>query len=237
MPSQLTILGARRAYEFAPDQIRLTVLAMENVRERIRAAFAFDVAQVAPPMPTFGPVPPTIPPGLVFDYGEVGAAEGPTPVRFMHFEQGRIVVDVAGYSEAIDRAFDQLKRLIADTRAPDGSPAVGEPTEVRDHSELTARLDFSPDALLPPQLRDVFRKVLVATGSAGSGVVVPAILVPTELTNGPYAGTPTRGGARAFQLELRKESTPEARIYYSAAPLPTDDHLAYLEALEAALRG
>src|SRR5215204_4310238 len=116
MPDRVRILSARRAYEFGRDDLRLTMLSSLEIRQRIQQQFNFEVAQVATPVQTFGPVPTSLPPGLVFDVGSARLPEGPSvlPIRFIHFEALRIVIDAVGPSASIDLVFDQIKEIVSE---------------------------------------------------------------------------------------------------------------------------
>lgn len=234
MIDQIRILDARRAYEFHPDDLRLTMFTLEDVRLRIKRMFSFHVAEIGRPIPSFGPVLKTIPPGVVFNFGAAVPDGGSTtPIRYLHFEPARIVVDVAGPSSAIDFVVKQLIDAVADLRAPDGAPVIGQPARVRDYSEIVAHFDFPPSALLAPALSDVFHR---AATSAGKDFVAPSVIIATDLREGKYAGTP-RPGPDAFNFELRMGEDPGARIYFSGAPLATDAHVTYLRELEASVTG
>src|SRR5437588_505316 len=75
------------------------------------------------------------------------------PIRFLHFEQRRIVIDVAGRSSAIDAIFEQLRQALTQLHAADGSPTVGKHECVLDYSEISARFSFPLDAIFAPTLR------------------------------------------------------------------------------------
>src|SRR2546426_9778290 len=123
MPEQVTLLTARRSYEFAADSLRLSTLSAPPVMDRIRQAFTFQQVAIGTPLPTFGPVPQTNPPGLAFDFGFwQSRAQQPVFIRFLHFEARRIVVDIVGPSLNIDAIFEHLLAAVGDVSAPDGAP-------------------------------------------------------------------------------------------------------------------
>src|SRR5947209_3127631 len=110
MLEQIKLLSSRRAYEFRPDDLRLSVLSVKPVQEQITQLFQFQTSIMGTPMATFGDVPVTYPPGFVFDMGVwISQNKQVIPIRFLHFEQRRIVIDVAGPSFAITAIFDQLQ--------------------------------------------------------------------------------------------------------------------------------
>src|SRR5713226_7710191 len=128
MLEQVKILTSRRAYEFSADAIRLTMLSIQPVQQQIKQLFDFQSAIIGSPMPTFGAVPATYPPGLVFNLGVwIHQEEHIVPIRFLHFEQNRIIIDVAGPTTAIDGIADRLFHFLSGIQAADGSPIVGEP--------------------------------------------------------------------------------------------------------------
>lgn len=228
---QIKILTARRAYEFRPDDLRLTMLSVAQIYQQIQQVFGFQVAQVATPMQTFGPVPSTLPPGVVFDFGGTQTPdEVPTPVRFLHIESTRIVMDVAGPSSAIDWSFQQLQGMLAEVRAPDGSPVIGEPVRVRDYSELSVRYGFGLEELVGGPLFDVAKEML---GEEGRDVLPLGIkfraVAPSEEPNpGDIAGI---SSSRGHQIEYRAGTRLEEEAFFSAAELSTDRHIAWLKAL------
>src|SRR5579859_6297594 len=128
MLEQVKILTGRRAYEFSADAIRLSTLSIQAVYQQIQRLFDFQSAIIGSPMPTFGEVPATYPPGIVFNLGAwIHQEQHIVPIRFIHFEQKRIVIDVAGSTSAIEGIADRLFQFLSGLQAADGSPVVGEP--------------------------------------------------------------------------------------------------------------
>lgn len=235
MPEITNYLTARRAYIFRPDDVRLTFLSTEPVRKQIADELTFDNMAIGTPMATFGPVPRTIPPGLVFDVGAcVGPGAAIIPIRFLHVESGRIVIDVPGTSNDIDTVFTRLRDIVGRNRDSDDHPLIGEPIRVMNYSEIAARLAFPPEALLPAGMVEVFRQFGSSLGAGGNVHPFATLLVRTFPPNVPSEGT-ARNDTQTFQLALRKESQPDDRLYFSAAPLDTRTHLEYLAAVEREL--
>ncbi|MDQ5830545.1 MAG: hypothetical protein M3324_11965 [Actinomycetota bacterium] len=232
---QIKILTARRAYEFRPDDLRLSVLSVAQVYQQIQQFFGFGVAVVATPQQMFGPVPNTIPPGLVFDYGATQTPEElPTPIRFLHFEPRRIVVDVAGPSSAIDWTFEQLQRVLAEIRAPDGSPSIGEPERMRDYSEISAHYDFDFGVMVGGPLLELARRTTNEEGHSAIPLSIRFRAVdPAEEVHPAEVGQPSLSQGQMF--EIRAGTRPKDRTFFSAAELTTDQHLAWLESLEAVM--
>src|SRR5258708_28360188 len=102
MLEQVKLLTSRRAYEFRPDDLRISMLSTKPVQEQIQQLFQFQTAMMGTPIATFGDVPVTYPPGFVFDMGVwISQDKQIIPIRFLHFEQSRIVIDVALPASAI----------------------------------------------------------------------------------------------------------------------------------------
>src|SRR2546426_8674141 len=126
MLEQVKLLTSRRAYEFRPDDLRLSTLSIKPMQEQIQQLFQFQTSAMGSPMATFGDVPATYPPGFVFDMGVwISEDKQIIPIRFLHFEQRRIVIDVAGPSSAITAIFGQLRQFLAEIQVSYGSPIVG----------------------------------------------------------------------------------------------------------------
>lgn len=223
MTEEVKLITARRAYEFRPNELRLSMLSLEGIRERIQQIFSFDTADVRTPPPTFGSVQFTMPPGVVFSTGGVQVPENmPVPIRFMHFEPARIVIDVAGPSSAIDYVFERVQTMLAEVHAPDGSSIIGGPWRVLDYSEISAKLAFGLDKLFSESLHEH------ASGLFGENRKAFPAGIRFLSTDGP-------GGSELpdlYTLEIRDANQIEDRIYISSADLATDQHLAWVEALE-----
>ncbi len=224
----INILSSRRSYEFRVDDIRLTLLSSHGVIQLIKQGFSFEIAGAGAPAETFGPVSQTIPPGLVFDFGAAPVGEGQAvAVRFLHIEQRRIVIDVAGPSSAIDPTYQRLRELLEGITTLDNVPALGEPIATKDLSEVTVRVPFDIDALVSPALRPVLADSLGTSKNPGL-ILIPTLLVQAQPLEDEYQGSFSRGH-QMLQLELRAGSPPQERILFSAAPLNSDDHRAMLE--------
>lgn len=236
MVTNVKLLSARRAYEFRSNDLRLTVLTIPAVQSAIQQRFNFQQAEIAKPPVTFGLVPDSFPPGLAFSLGVVEAGEKPgTFIRYLFVEPLRIVLDLAGPSSAIDIAFSQLRDLLADTRAPDGHPVLGEPARALERTDISAHFDFPLAAVLSPRLRALVKNTLGVSEARSSSVLIPNLSIGTLSRDSTYPGTSPLPEPDAFQLQLRSGYPPDSGEYFSSAPLDTDRHLAYLEELDAAL--
>lgn len=221
MAMDAKILTSRRAYEYAPDDIRLTVLSTPGVQQIIQQLFNFQVMQIGTPPALFGPVPLTVPPGLSFGTGVHTLADNTfIPIRALHIEPRRIVIDVAGPSSDIDPVFARLTEVFTTWRALDGTPMIGNPLRTLDYSEASVHFSFAPDAILPIPLRDVLSRAL---GVSADTVLIPLLEVRTAALDAEYGGAAVT--PQAFHLELRAGATPAQRLYFSGAPLPSDAHL------------
>lgn len=240
MAELVTILSSSRAYEFPPDRIRLTVIALPSVGTAVQEAFQFQVAGMAVPPNTFGPVSPTIPPGAVFQLGVLAGEGGPQRhIREVYVEPRRVVISVAGPSPDIDRVWIRLRQVLDRFGAVEGAPIVGDPERVRDFSDLTVRLDVPPQALVAPALVSAAEEAAGRRDDQEKRVLVPALhalLWPEEAEYpGDYPAN-SIGPRNVWTLSLRAGSVVGAsREFYSAAPLDSDAHLAYLAKIEMAL--
>ena len=237
MLEQVKLLTSRRAYEFRPDDLRLSTLSIKPMQEQIQQLFQFQMAVMGSPMATFGEVPATYPPGFVFDMGVwISEEKQIIPIRFLHFEQRRIVIDVAGPSSAITAMYEQLRHFLSGLQAPDGSPIVGEPERVLDHTIISAQFPFSMEALFAPPLRKLLARVISANASSKDLALVSTIVTQKHPAEQEIARLANPEESYALTFGLRAGTKPEERIYLSSAPLDSDAHLSYLNELEAMLR-
>jgi hypothetical protein len=183
----------------------------------------------------FGPVPASLPPPLVFTSGVWAETDGQAvPIRLLQIEQRRIVVDVAGPSSAIDGVFGRLQQLVASVSSPDGSPALGEPIDALDYSEITGHFSVPIEAGFAPGLGDLLASSLARGGQQREVALVPSFMVQVQAPGEEYPGL-TLPNPHVVQFQVRAGTRPEERIYFSAAPLDTDRHFKYIEGIEAIL--
>lgn len=236
MLKEIKIVTSRRAYEFRPDDLRLSALCIKPVQEQIQNLFQFQSGIMGTPMGTFGEVPVTYPPGLVFNMGILLTPdEQLVPIRLLHFEQRRVVIDVAGTSSALTPIFERLQQFLADLHAPDGSPVIGEPERVLDYSVIIAQFPFSLDAMFASPLRKLFAKVISAKGSSEELAMASTFVMQMNPVGQEMARIASPEDSFAFTFGPRLGTKPEERIYLSCAPLDSDAHLSYLNELEASL--
>lgn len=236
MLEQVKIITSRRAYEFGADELRLSMLSIKPVQEQIQQLFHFQTSTMGIPMATFGEVPAVYPPGMVFDMGVwVSSEKQMVPIRFLHFEQRRIVIDVAGPSSAISEIYDHLQLFLAPMHATDGSPVIGQSEQILNYSEITARFPFPLDAVLALPIRNLLSRISSHQGKGKNMVLVPTLAWQTQVANKELAVVAEPNDTSSFTFALRAGTRPEENIYFSSAPLDSDAHLAYLTKLEAAL--
>jgi len=234
MPEQVKILTSRRAYEFGPDALRLTMLSIQAVQLQIQQLFGFQSTVIGTPMATFGEVPATYPPGVVFNLaGWIHREEYIVPIRFIHFEQNRIVIDAAGPSAAIDGIAERLFQFLSGLRAPDGTPVVGEPERILDYSEISAHFSHPLDAIFPKPLRRLLSKTMSISVDNTSKVIIPTVSVRAFPKDEKVPVIPSATDPHAFTFALRSGTRPDEFIFYSGAPLDSETHLNYLNELEA----
>jgi hypothetical protein len=230
----VSILGARRSYEFAPEQIQLDLLSNAFALEHLKQAFGFDYGAIVQPSETFGPVPSSVPPGLAFYYGVVQFPEAAlTPVRFVHIEPERLVLEVAGDSQVLDEVMRVLMERIDMIENVSGTPILGEEVRIQEQSEIRFRGSFAPSALAPPVVQDSISAVLSRYVKSNLSLAPALTIRPVDFAR-PY-GPESHHPSKSFVLELESGFPPEERIYNSVAPLNTVDHLALLHQIDAAL--
>lgn len=233
MPENIKILSSRRSYEFRPDDLRLTTLSVKPVQEQIQQFFQFQSSALGTPMQTFGEVPVTYPPGYVFNMGVFLSQEKQiVPIRFLHFEPNRIVIDVAGPSSAIDSIAERLFQLFGDLQAADGTPVFGEPTRLLNYSEISAQFSVSLNALFAPHIGELFTKIFNKEASSEELVMMPSLMLQAFARDEQYEVVLD---PHSFSLTSRAGTNVDEHIYYSIAPLDSEEHLSYLRALEEAL--
>ncbi len=234
MPQDVTILTARRALEFTPDALRLTLAVSAPVQQALRDRFQFQQVAVGQPMATFGAIPPTLPPGVVFDNGSLSLDAGRIlAVRFLHFEPLRLVIDVAGTSEEADAALKIVADVLEPFQSADGSPIIGAPTRNMDYSQIAATLAFRIDEILRPGLSEILNSA-IRSSYAHDFTAALVMNVFGNPGDGPFTGV-AEAESRVLQLAPRAGFPLDARRYFSAAPLRSKDHVAYLAAMEQAV--
>ena len=188
-------------------------------------------------MQTFGTVPSTYPPGVVFNLGAwVHKETQIVPICFLHFEQNRIVIDVAGPTDAIDSIADRLFHFLSGLLAADGTPVAGEPERVLEYSEITAQFSYPLDAIFARPFRKVLSKTMGLEGGEKSMTMIPLVSIQAFPSDEVLPAVPGANDPRAFTFTLRSGSRPEEHIYFSGAPLRSEAHIAYLDELATSLK-
>ena len=219
----MKILSARRAYEFAQDGLRLKALSTPRLEDVYKMRSSLRRIRLVLPLPRYRTVPITYPPGAVFD---TGALVGPpfTPIRFLHIEPRRIVIDVWSKSSTIDTVFARLLSVVDDL--PPELRAIDDPIRVRDRSEILVDGELRIEA--------IFRNEIVASvketlADAEISEVVPGISVwPVRPSDD---GFQAHGDPDVFALEVRAGTAVSDHQLFSAAPLTTEGHATYLRRL------
>ena len=237
MLEQIKILTSRRSYEFRPDDLRLSMLSIKPVQDHIQKLFNFQGVIVGSPASTFGDVPLTLPPGLVFTTGMCLLSENEqlTPIRFLNVEQHRIVIDVAGTSSIIDEIFDKLRDTLSELHAPDGAAIIAEPEKILNYSEITAHFTSPLDSILNNPLRKLLRKFASQDMDGNNSILVPTLAIQAYPASQQLPAVPGANDNRVFTFAQRAGTRPEEQVYFSGAPLDSEKHMSYLEELEALL--
>lgn len=237
MPKDVKILTNRKGFEFATDGICLPVIATRPIMDHIQQLFQFQLVTIGSPMPTFGEVLNTFPPGVIFDHGVAFLAEKHMiPIRFLHFDSQRMVIDATGDSAAINTIMKQIVDLVNEVQTSSGEPVIGKPEQTLNYSELSAQFSFPLDTLLVPALRQVLQKALHGPESEKEGQNNPPLALTFTLSPlAPSNSDPSKTTPIPFTFTTRTGTQPEEHIYFSSAPLDAETHTAYLNELETAL--
>src|SRR5260370_38928291 len=221
MLEQVKILTSRRAYEFTPDALRLSSVSIQPVQRQIQQLFNFQSSAIGSPMPMFGEVPTTYPPGIVFNLGAwIYQQESIVPIRFLHFEPNRIVIDIAGPTAAIDGIADRLFHFLSGLQAADGTPIVGEPVSVLDYSEITAQFPYPLDVIFSKPLLRVLGKTMgIAVGNT-SMTLVPSVVIQIAPTDVVLSAVPSGNRPSACIFSLPSRTPPDGDLFHCASPLP-----------------
>jgi hypothetical protein len=207
------------------------------MQEQIAQLFQFQMAVMGTPIATFGEVPATYPPGFVFNMGTWISEENQViPIRFLHFEQRRIVIDVAGPSSAITAIFERLRHFLSPLRAADGSPIVGEPERVLDQTVISAQFPFPLDAMIAPPLRKLFAGVIGTNVDSEETALLSTFVLQKYPAEQTIAKVASPEESNTITLGPRAGTRPEEHIYLSSAPLDSEVHLSYLNELEASFQ-
>jgi hypothetical protein len=196
----------------------------------IQPHFGFQAVGIGTPLRTFGEVPSTNPPGLVFNLGSVHSSEGvSTPIRFLHFEPQRIVIDIAGPSFVLDQVFEQIQNLLSEVQTLDGAPVLGESIGTQNYSEVTARLGFEFSELISRPLLEIAQQAFAEDEEDEEDYrAFPVNMLFRVEESSAAIGQPAVGQS----IQVRAGTRVEERIYFSATGLTSDENIAWLEALE-----
>lgn len=231
----VTVVSSRRSYEFKFDDLRLTVLSTPSNREALRALLRCDSVAVTQPPPTLFPVTATIPPGLVFSSGEWMIDSGEQfPIRYVHIEPTRIVIDVAGPSEVIDQVFEAIVRWAATLHLHDGHRAVAEPYAAHDQSEISTLIGIRASDLLQPWVAKALTVARPAESKRVHYDIAPTYMVrfvPREAEFQPGPAPPE------FVLEHRSSTRLDEGRLFSIASLDSGRHVRLLETIWEAAAG
>ena len=228
--------SAQRVHVCRLDDLRLTMLCTEPVLRAIAEAFGFKGVAVTTPPATFRQLQATLPAGAVFQLGTLVVTDDQmVPIRFLHIEPQRIVIDVAGPSSAVDAMYQRLRAIVSDITAPDGNPILGEPVRVLNFSELSYQLPVSLAAIFVPEVREVLTRAFPEAEPSEETLLVPSLQVQALPASQEYTGDVTVADGRTFSLALRASTKPMEHALFSSAPLDTDSHQAFVASLQSAL--
>jgi hypothetical protein len=155
------------------------------------------------------------------------------PIRFLHLEPRRIVIDVAGPSSAITAIFERLLHFLSKLQAADGSPVVGKPVRVMEQTTFSAQFPFSLDAMIAPPLRKLFAQAIGTNVDNAENALLSTLVLQKYPIGHEIAEVASPEGSNTITLVPRAGVRPEEHIYLSIAPLDSEAHLDYLNELEA----
>ncbi len=231
------VLTARVGYEFALDDLRLTMLTTNPVIQHIAEAFQFKGAAITTPPATFGPVQNTLPAGVVMQGGIMVLPEDGqiVPIRFLHIEPQRIIIDVGGPSSVLDGAYDRLREAVSSITAPDGSPIIGDPTRILYFSELSFIAPGLLDGVFAPGVRALMTRYLLVDKQENGMTLSPSLQVQALSSSATYTGDVTLGDGHTLSLSPRAGTTRDQGVIYSSAPLETKQHIGFINELVSLL--
>jgi hypothetical protein len=223
------VITTRIARKYPMDGIRLSALSTQPAMDAIHKRFRFNSHSIATPMPTFDPMEQTFPPGIVFDIGTgVTEEKNVFSLRFLHITRQLIVADVAATTDEAELIMQQLDEVLAGFPSFDEKPLLGTPEEILHYSEVICNASTSLLHLFKPQFTDIMASLLHPNQEM---TISPTLNFQLEPSHQPSAGSISSSSSRTVQLSYRAGTRPDELVIFSAAPLPSDQHVAYVEQL------
>lgn len=220
MPENIRIISARVSLRFKTDQVELDRLHLPDVMGTITQRFQFEKG--VNPIAVDG-ARGIASPNLTFANGVYDDGEKSVVVREIGFSATSISIHVVGESECLMQVYRELRGLFSEEQ----SPIHGEYIKKFDHSEISAKLAFPYKDVVPPWLRGAVQSA-TNQGDNLVATLTMTLLRPDER----YPGDGFPVSTRQWVLSPRVDSEVDDRVFYSAAPLTTDEHLAYLARIE-----
>jgi hypothetical protein len=213
------------------------MLCTEPVIHHIQGALNFQAVAITTPPATFGPVPNTLPPGVVYQGGFWVMPDDAqmVPIRFLHFEPQRIVIDVAGPSTALEGIYQRIREEVSPITAPDGHPIIGTPVRVLRVSELSVPIPIELAAILSPGLGELITRYLPGADRGEGRTLAPTLQVRSVPSDQPYPGDAPSMDGHTFSISTRTSTTPDQHDLFSTAPLETEKHIQLVNELVALL--
>ena len=236
--TNLTLLSASQAFNYQPDDIRLSYLSLQATLNAIQQTFQFRSVTFDSPRTTFGPVELTNPPGMQYEWGQGHIDDTVFPIRLLAIDNRRVVWEIAGaHTEHIEGLMSELLDVCTLFQPEDGNIALG-----RWHTtEWFSELSFTLDVTMAIWKRKM--EVLEIIDDALYQVIphqkqtFPSIYVHNYLEQEPYPGDYQPWHGSKFILSLRQGTTVGENTFYSAAPLTTHQHIQLIERIEKFLKG
>jgi hypothetical protein len=222
-----SLLSARRSYEFAVDDVKLTLLCLTSVLDAIRSKFQFAGTEIASPPSHFGMVLPSNPPGVVLSFGITPFPEGSgTVVRNILIDSRRVVIDVAGPSEVLDPTFDLLKETVSGLLSAEGASPLGEVQRTMDYSEIVIKDPRILQVLFSPAALEILRQT---DTSNPADVIIPSARFRIARTGAEYPGTIE--DHLNIHFDYRAGSKIEDELIFCGAPMDSGQLVSLVERL------
>lgn len=227
MPDKVRILNATRIYEFEPDAIALSIISTDRVGRVLSSALGIPSDAAV----TLGSPISTELGGVIFQQGSITDHEQTIVVRRLLIQPRLLSITVVeSSSRSTDTVLHVIRNALSSVKTSTNRPIIGDYKSIRDHSELTAHLDFPSNA---PFSTEFMRAVTLPDVKPEWAWGLTAVAIANEQ---PYPGDPQPNLLTPWwHLSPRQGTKLEDRIYYSAAPLDTEAHEQLLAQVENSL--
>lgn len=229
MNIQRTVAQQIALYRF--DEIPFGRLASNVAADRFLKLFEFKTAEAVPD--AAGKL------NFQFQAGSFRDGADVFPISRLNIEERRIVLIIEGHSEDATRALAKIRAFFAEI-AERVDPEYLQPILIAEESEIVARLDFTVERLMAPELlhvarlaQGVFNYRGIATAKTNPSQAV--FTVDYQMQDTALIEQQISIIRKEFSIALRVGTLIADQIYYSKAPINTTEHIHLLEELERSL--